>query len=515
MVNELTIRVPLQPKQRELYRLMENSTAGYLGFGGSRGGAKSGGGRAVMLLRRLKYPGTRGAIMRRTWDLVRENHVEKYFDQYPFMRDWYHVQEKEIRLPNGSVIAFRYGETRKDIEAMIGKEYMDLVLDQAEMFSEGEIQTIKSCVRWPGLHRTMCKLVLAYNPGNIGHAFLKRVFHSKEYHGDEYEGDYAFIQAFGWDNIEWSRPALFEDGNGPDCPGGNCGKCQGCVYYGWDSDRRFEYFIKRSDYGRWLNSLPQSLKLGWLLGTMEKFAGQYYGEVWNPEFHVKHVQLEPWHPRTLGIDWGFGHPASAEWGAQPTEKLTVVYRELHRVGYGVRSLAQEIVDHNRGDKLERIWLSHDAFAHRDERETVAEQMTRVFLENGLPRPQPAGRDPVGSATLIYDLLRYGELVVDPSCSHLVETIPMITRHPDRAEETVKFDASANGEGGDDSFDALKHLLHGRLPAQAKPEELVLREQAKAMGDPLVRWFFLTEGLRKLERPVVIQQEHKMPWEVVQ
>jgi hypothetical protein len=66
------IRVPLQPKQKRLLRLVEESPATWIGYGGSRGGAKSHAARAIMLIRRLAYPGTRGCIFRRTYEKVRE-----------------------------------------------------------------------------------------------------------------------------------------------------------------------------------------------------------------------------------------------------------------------------------------------------------------------------------------------------------------------------------------------------------------------------------------------------------
>src|SRR5215472_2973414 len=115
-------RVPLQPKQVELLRLVEESPATWIGYGGSRGGAKSHGARAVMLLRRLKHPGTRGLIFRKTFETLWSNHIQPLFDQYPFMRDWYHTGHKELTLPNGSVIAFGYAEHPGDIQSLQGKE---------------------------------------------------------------------------------------------------------------------------------------------------------------------------------------------------------------------------------------------------------------------------------------------------------------------------------------------------------------------------------------------------------
>src|SRR5215471_2867072 len=122
----LELEIPLQPKQFELLRLVEDSPATWIAYGGSRGGAKSHGLRAVMLSRRLKYPRTRGLIFRRTHDQLWQNHIQSLFDQYPFMRDWYHTGHRELTLPNGSVIVFGYAEHPGDISAFQGQQFLDI-----------------------------------------------------------------------------------------------------------------------------------------------------------------------------------------------------------------------------------------------------------------------------------------------------------------------------------------------------------------------------------------------------
>src|SRR6516225_9900253 len=113
----IEILVPLQPKQLELLRLVGESPATWIAYGGSRGGAKSHGARGVMLARRLKYPRTRGLIFRRTYEQLWENHIQPLFVQYPFMREWFHTGHRELTLPNGSVIVFGYAEHPGDISA--------------------------------------------------------------------------------------------------------------------------------------------------------------------------------------------------------------------------------------------------------------------------------------------------------------------------------------------------------------------------------------------------------------
>src|SRR5215472_4355123 len=249
------IEIRLQPKQLELLRLVEESPATWVSYGGSRGGAKSHGLRAVMLLRRLKYPGTRGLIFRRTYEQLWENHIQPLFAQYPFMREWFHTGHRELTLPNGSVIAFGYAEHPGDINSFQGKEYMDVASDEATHLTESELLFLRTCNRWPGVSPRQCKMLLTMNPGGVGHAFVKRVFIDKQFHENESPNDYAFLQARAWDNVEWAKEALAE------------ASLTDKDYYGWPEEERFRFFLTKTDYGRTLDRLPQSMRVGHLLGS--------------------------------------------------------------------------------------------------------------------------------------------------------------------------------------------------------------------------------------------------------
>lgn len=463
----------LQPKQVKLLELIEDSPATWIGYGGSRGGAKSYALRAVMLVECLSQPGIRCVILRRTYDLVRENHIDPMLAEFPVLRQFYHIGDKELRFPNGSVLAFRYGETKGDIEGMIGKEYKYFGVDQAEAFTEKELLVCRSCTRWPN---GKAKIICTFNPGNIGHAYLKRIFFDHKHKEGEHRDDYAFLQAYGWDNVQWSLPTLAEAG------------LTEKDYYQWDKDKRYKWFIEKSDYGRLLNSYPPAIRLGWLLGAMDQFAGQYF-ENWDASRHVTRIVPPVWAPLWLGIDWGFAHNSVCLWAAGLEQGKTGIYRELVINGLSPTALAQEIVSRTPTDERKRVklvWLSHDAFAKRDERECIAEQMNRVFVQNGLPPAVAAGRDPISAATLIYDLLRAGTLLVDVSCHALIDVMPMVTRSETKPEMPVKFD-------GDDAFDALRHVLKGRLPGSDMPAEMQTANQAAQIDDPLARWIFLTKA----------------------
>ncbi len=325
-----------------------------------------------------------------------------------------------------------------------------------------------------------------------------------------------FIQAYGWDNVEWARSSLADDGYPGECGGKVCGKCGGCVFYSWDSDKRFEYYITRTQFGREQNALPAAMRIGWLLGNMDQFAGQYF-DIFAPERHIAPCQPEPYHTRWIGIDWGFAHLSACYWASQIKPKLMALYREWTGAGRSPKSLAQEIVD--RTPAIERslvkhIFLSHDAFAKRTEQDTIADQMAQVFRTNGMPYPETASKDPKGRATLLYDMLgpqdpntgknKEPEIVIDPSCKKLLETLPMVCRDQDDLEKPLKFE-------GDDPFEGATHCLTYRMGKAKVPQENLIMEEAERITDPVARWFFINK--RRQQKPsVVIQPTVVMPWE---
>jgi hypothetical protein len=457
----LNLKVRLQPKQAQLWQYAENSPATWLGFGGSRGGAKSGGGRRVMLLRRFAHNGTKGLIIRRTFDEVYENHILKYFEEVPILQKWYSATHKAITLPNGSIIKFGYAEHKGDINAFQGQEFMDIFPDEATHFTEDELKFLKTCNRAPGFDDAKCKMWLTMNPGNVGHGFIKRVFFDKMYHENERAQDYAFIQAYAWDNIEWVRTYLDKEGIS-----------EAHYYNVWTDKERFNCFITQSVYGRELNALPQAMRIGHLLGRWDIFAGQYF-DIFDRARHVfdtSQLGLKDWHRRWISIDWGYAHNAAAYWNSSesisPTKKVTKTYREHFVSQTGPRELAQQVVSKSRleaggKEKIAAIYLSPDAFAHRTAESSIAEQMNEVFQANGFPSATKALDDRIGGWMKMYQGLQYDEWLIGSDCKELIKVLPSLTRDDDKREDCIKFD-------GDDAADAARYGVYSDAPTNQTP-----------------------------------------------
>lgn len=467
-MQRLDLSLRLQPKQNQLRELIEDSEASTLGYGGSRGGGKSKAIRDIMLFRRLKYPGTHGLIFRRVYDDLKKNHIDKFFAEYPALFRFYRATDHEVLLPcpDGKVsrIVFAYAETLTEVKRKFhGPEYMDMFIDQAEQLSEEELKIVKTANRWPGMSDRACKFVLFFNPGGIGLSYLKRIFRDLEYRDKEKASDFEFIQAYGWDNVEWCRSALIEDGKTED------------DFYAWSDQERFDYFISRSQYGQQLDSLPPAMRIGQLMGSLDQFEGQYF-DLWDTSQHTIPLflmNLRPWHPRWISIDWGFQHNSAVLWHAQD-ENVTKTYREFVRGGLGPKALAQEIMDRCRmdGEKehIDAIYISPDTRAKRTNEDTIIQQIGEVFRQNGFPMPRIADDDRRGGWMLMYEMLKYNRWVISRDCTELIRNIPLFVRDLEGdAEDCLKF-------AGDDPGDSARYGLKSRFPSREAPRQVQLHNR---------------------------------------
>jgi hypothetical protein len=114
-------------------------------------------------------------------------------------------------------------------------------------------------------------------------------------------------------------------------------------------------------------------------------------------------------------------------------------------------LAQAIAERSAGERIEEVFLSPDAFAHRTSEASIAEQLGEVLAQNGLPRPVPADDDRVGGWQLMYQMLENDEWVITENCRELIGGLPLLVRDERRVEDVRKVE-------GDDPADAARYGL---------------------------------------------------------
>jgi hypothetical protein len=508
--------ITLQPKQVELGKLMYSTgpdAPTWIGGGGARAGGKSGGLRRIMLDRRQQRPGTNGAIIRRVYEEVKKNHIDMYMAEFPELRQYYHVGDKEFVLPNGSKIMFMYAENQQEVDRKFwGIELYDIFVDQAEQFSEYELQIIHSCNRWPGTPLGECKTGLFFNPGGVGTEFLRRVFAQRRFSENERGSDYAFVHLFGWDNFVWFNGLRLKPKE----------------FYALPSEERFDLFINQTAEGRKLNALPASLRAGHLLGSFDSFAGQYFAGVWDESKLILTAQqeealIQPWWNRWMSHDDGFVHHASVSWWASgkvspklfhsvfgveipESVEVVVVYRnhaeqEVEQ-GELIRKCVAQMPAHEL-KTIKRYFLSVDAWEKDSKGHATKDTINEELRRAGLPWAEQADNGRIGGWRFLYAMMKKtGDvlsgrmnptrededyevegggyslktplLFISGDCTDIIESIPMAIRdnkHPGRAEDVLKMPTKA-----DDVLDDLRYGAKSMLnPRSQAPLEVRAKE----------------------------------------
>jgi hypothetical protein len=284
---QIQLDIELQPKQRQLLNLVDNSPFRIIGYGGSRGGAKSHGVRDIMLIRRLKYAGTKGLILRRHYHELLDNHIIPFFSKYPQLYKFYNKSEKTLYLPNGSIIRFFHMQYEMDVYKMQGPEYDDIDVDEATHFTQPMLEYLFTINRASNPNITR-KMIWTMNPGNVGHLYVKRVLIDREYESNEDPNDFYFLPAKVYDNVVWSLRALAEQGLTPK------------DYYSWTDEQRRDFCYKYADYAKDLQKLPYDQMMAWLEGDWDIFGGRFF-----KLFDKKKMIIPPF---KIPRDWKlFGH----------------------------------------------------------------------------------------------------------------------------------------------------------------------------------------------------------------
>ena len=191
-MKQLRIQQP-NPKQA----LFLKAKTKHVAFGGARGGGKSWAVRVKAQLLALRYPGIRILIVRRTYEELRQNHIQQLRVELNGIAR-YNVTEKQFSFPNGSVIQFGYCAKDADLDRYQGAEYDVIFLDEATQLSEHQMKTITACVR--GVNRFPKRVYYTCNPGGQGHQYIKRLFIDRRFEAEEIPEEHSFIQSLVTDN---------------------------------------------------------------------------------------------------------------------------------------------------------------------------------------------------------------------------------------------------------------------------------------------------------------------------
>lgn len=443
---------------------MLRSPATEILFGGAAGGGKSHVLRILAILWAYAFPGLQVYLFRRISDDLVKNHVEGPAGFRALLAPWVdaglaEIVEGEIRFKfNGSRIFLCHVHDPKDRFKYQGAEIHVLLMDELTHFPEEVYRFLRSRVRLTGItlpeeiRARFPRIVCASNPGNIGHAWVKRAWIDPVRPGELWRtGDdeggmlRQFIPARLVDN-----PTLMETDP---------------TYLQRLRGLGSEALVKAMEMGDW--------------NVVE---GAYFDN-WRTDRHVVEPFAIPAHwTRFRSFDWGSAKPFSLGWWAVCSDDFghrgrtiprgaLVRYREYYGasgpdVGLKLHAgvVATRILERQPQDERIAYSVADPAIFKEDGGPCIAEEMARVS-KNALIF-KPADNSRIAGWQQLRKRLDGDDddrpmLYVFSTCTDSIRTIPALM-HDDHKPEDV--DTSSEDHAGDDwRYACMSRPWQGRRP----------------------------------------------------
>lgn len=428
----MNISIPKPNKKQELFL---KAVARYVLYGGARGGGKSWAVRIKIFLLVLFHPGITILLLRRTYPDLLKNHIEPLRNMLEPLGAVYKDKDKTLWFHHGkrgsSQVIFGYCDTDNNLRRYQGQQYDVIFIDEATQFKWEWFDALKACVR--GVGKFPRHIFLTANPGDIGHAWVKRLFIDRDFLPNENPDDYVFIPATVYDNDILMA-------NDP-------------------------------EYVKNLESLSEKYRDAWLYGRWDSFEGQYFTE-WREHIHVIDDQSLPdeWR-RYVAFDYGLDMLAAYVIAVDPHGQA-IVEREHCESGLIVSEAIKQIKELCGELSIYEYLAPPDMWNRRQE---TGRSVADIFAESGIYLRQ-ASNDRVNGWLDMHEWLKpykdeqgieVAGLRVMRRCRTLIRCIPLLQydqkKHSDVATEPHDITHAP---------DAIRYFCAGRPYAapEAKTQE---------------------------------------------
>jgi hypothetical protein len=498
-----------QPKQTELLQVRTRDGIPYiraiapqcLSVGGIRSGKTVGVLMYAIMNYTLAFDNCDILILRRTFKELESGAIADFKTFVPPELYSYDQTKHVATFVNGSRVVFGHCQNNKmrDIEQYLGQAYPFILIDEAGQFSPDAWMMLYS----RNTVNASCK------PNKHGHMPIPVIWGCTNPLGPYYEYYRTlFVQKEPWERPEGARK---DETNGT-----WWSKESGeyiCIYdpalYAYQRTTAMDNpeFLRRDPgFIARMNSMPKAKRDKMLLGLDGSVEGQYF-DCFDPWEHVIDLREDPeaiiWQPwQTVwgSQDWGMGHANAAYLFTKALVRTigtnyklkTVCFRETVTSGGKTHkewaSLFKAMCKMPTGEHVlpKAIFFSHEKFSKQVTSHTPADEYSKELREVGLPpvtRSSAAAGDRIGSATMIYNMLKNGELVILDNCKDIINAFPSLMRDPDILDDVLKVSTR-----GDDCYDAFRYGIYGMYSTRKKPQEISIEEHARTL-DPIAAHFY--------------------------
>jgi hypothetical protein len=433
------------------------------------------------------------------------------------------IEEEHEFFANGILVHNCQNNKDRDIEQYLGQAYPAILVDECGQFSPDAWLMLYSrnivnagCVRDEAGNLPVPAIVGCTNPLGPHYEYYRTLFVQKEPWNpgdgakrDPVDGTWWIQESGEWVKIYDPSKYAYQRSTVMDNP---------------------ELLARDPGIIQRLMSMPKAKRDKVLYGYDGAVEGQYF-DCFDPSYHVINLREDPeaiiwqdWQPVWCGQDWGMSHANATYFFTKAMVKdsvgdnyrlKTVCFQEVVTTGGKTMDELASILKakaHLPNGKPvvpKAIYFSHEKFNRQMDSRTPADEYSRALKLVGLPSVTSATRDRIGSASLMYNAIKKGELVILDICKEIILAIPSLMRNPDLMDDVLKVDAK-----GDDAYDGFRYGLYGHLSGKKKPEEQVAKERVLELrkSDPLAAWFLkLKLDAEKSEHTASFVQNKQPVW----
>lgn len=349
-------------------------------YAGSAGAGKS----DVLLLypiinRWHEHPKFKGLFLRRTFPELKNEIIPRSRDYYSAVGGKYNKNDKTWEFPSGALIFFGHCEAEDDVHNYDSMQPNYVAFDELTSFSEWQYTyiTFERVRRTIDVGNELPAIVRSgSNPGNIGHAWVKKRFI------DPYPDGLKILRGKGG-NKRIFIPATLADNPHID-----------------------------PEYSRSLDALPEAERQAKKFGNwtayegqvFDEFRGRKYSEEPDNALHVvPSFEIPDFWPKIVAIDWGYSAMTYVLYGAISPTKRLYLYREQSFVKEKIEIWASKIKQIIDRENPREIIICHSAGQHRGEPHTILEQVSTALDR---PDVRLSEKDRVAGKQRIHEFLRW-------------------------------------------------------------------------------------------------------------
>lgn len=424
MKKEIKLGYAASEKQTSFHK----SKARYRFYGGAAGGGKTEALFQEAIAQIIEYMQRKvpvnGIIFRRTFPELERTHIRKFVETIPKELATYNASKHVATFRNGAILEFGHCDHEGDIRNYLSAEYDFICIDELTQLTEYQIKMLLTRLR-TRKKGVFTNFFAASNPGDVGHAFVKRLWVSKEFNRDELTAgykteDFAFIPASIYDNR-----------------------------FLCDADPSY---IKR------LEALPEKQRRIYLEGDWDVFEGQFFNE-WRRDIHiVRPFPIPKTWQRYICIDYGYRAPSAVYWVAiEPQDGREYTYRELYQSELTAKELAERILEMTpEEEEIEKVIMDPACWGKTGQTD---KSISEIMSDNGIFAIK-ANNNRVAGANLFREYLKpyrdqdgvmTARFLVFDTCPNLIRTLPQLIHSKTKPEDV-------DTKGEDHAYDARRYGL---------------------------------------------------------